>query len=102
MEKIIAIILIVVCLCLAGCSGHCVRVEGTYEGISGGVEYCFDKAKSDKAGAPVFKDGKGESIFGIGKDTLRKIWDRIRGVEASAVARDDAELMRRILGKLKE
>jgi len=48
-----------------GCTGrHCIKIGGTYEGIDGNLEYCWDEAKSADAGVPVLSGDSG-TLFGF-------------------------------------
>ena len=63
--KKLTIVLIMSSLTLMGISGcmagkHCIAVDGSYDGIEGGIEYCYDAGKSEEVKAPVYvsPDGK--------------------------------------------
>jgi len=66
-----SMIILICVLILAGCSGkQCIKVGGSYDGIDGNVEYCWDGTASDKAGVPVLKDSKGSESLILSKDSL--------------------------------
>lgn len=87
MKNLKLFVLLFVCLAIAGCSGarHCLKVGGEYKGIDGEFEYCLDFPKSEKAGVPVLSDPGGENLlFGLGKDLISKIYNKIAGKPAPA------------------
>jgi len=63
---------------LAGCGRHCIAVDGSYKGIDGQVEYCFDYGASKVSGVPSFKNGEGTTYFGFDKEFLEKIENKIK------------------------
>ena len=88
--SILIILGLVLCIGSLGCgTGHCIKVGGTYKDFGGSLEYCFDKAKSQEAGAPAFTGDKSGTVFGIDKDTIDKIKDALKdklGIGAKALS----------------
>jgi hypothetical protein len=68
--------IICICLALAGCSGSCLRIGGSYNGIDGSIEYCFSQEKSDAVGVPVLEGDK-EDSYVITDDQVEKILDLV-------------------------
>lgn len=72
-RTVLSIVVIVMCLFLFGCSGkHCIKVGGSYEGIQGDLEYCFDYVKSQEAQHPVYSNEK-DSVVLISESNAQKI-----------------------------
>ncbi|RLD10037.1 MAG: hypothetical protein DRI56_03175 [Chloroflexota bacterium] len=66
---------------LIGCAGrHCIGVDGSYKGVDGQIEYCFDLENSKKSGVPTFRNGESHLLFGLEPGFLEDIEDALRGV----------------------
>ena len=66
----------------AGCeSGGCIKVGGSYQGVAGDVEYCFN---GKGTGAPAFtettEDGTEKEFFGFTEDQLNGILEKITDI----------------------
>lgn len=94
---IVAIILLFTVLSCIGCSGHCIKVGGSYQGIQGDVEYCFSQEKSDKNGIPTLESGGLDKIV-VDESTLDKLLGKIEG----ATSKEKKSLKSRIEDILKK
>lgn len=58
MSKILFIFVVYILVgFLSGCAGkNCVKIGGGYEGVEGGIEYCYDPVKSQALQTPVFQN----------------------------------------------
>jgi len=77
------LILVVFVMVFAGCNGgHCIKVGGTYQGVSGDVEYCFDTGKSEGLGVPVFDElmdtGETTELFSFTEDQINEILEKVK------------------------
>jgi len=96
--------IILLCIFIAGCAGHCIRVGGSYKDYSGDLEYCFNSQKSKDTGVPVIEEtketGETKDFFGFDMDQIKSIYDRVKGVTASSesrAVRDDEDVIRELL-----
>lgn len=65
-------------IAISGCSGRqCLKVGGSYDGISGNIEYCFDQDASTKEGVPAFSDIGGNKLYIITSGQLDDIKNKI-------------------------
>jgi len=73
MKTIATILFSIAILMCVGCAGDCIKMGGTFEGISGELEYCVDKGKSKTEGTPVLTAPSGEKLFSVGETFLDQI-----------------------------
>lgn len=75
-----------------GCAGnHCIK--GEYQGI--GFEYCYDPIQSQAVEGPIFHSPGGK-VFGFKREEIRKIYEKMGGVEAKKNPHGPEELVARI------
>lgn len=88
-------------LALAGCGKHCIAVDGSYQGIDGKIEYCFDSQTSLQEGLPVFYGEEGQ-LFGLTEDQVKAIVEKIKGKLGIASAMTHNSLIGELMALLKE
>jgi hypothetical protein len=76
-----------------GCAGkNCIKVGGTYQGIDGSVEYCYDSGASKEAGKTVLQGTDGASVVLSPKD-VATVLKLVGTSEASAKLTGDYRLL---------
>jgi len=61
-------------ICASGCGmNHCIKLNGEYNGFSGGVEYCFSPAQSKNVGRPVVQDSAGKKSLLLSESDVERI-----------------------------
>ena len=92
---LIAIFVVVFC----GCAGDCIRVGGSYDGIDGTLEYCFNGTETRSAGVPAFKTGD-KMIYGFDEEQVAMLVEMIEmnvGTMRAADIRKAGHPVRQIL-----
>lgn len=68
---------ILLCLCVAcflGCTGHCIKFEGTYDKFSGGLTWCKDVPLTNANGRETLENKEsGEKALLIKEKEIEKI-----------------------------
>jgi len=71
------VLVLLLVLLVFGCAGnHCISVGGEYKGVEGALQYCFDKADSEKKGIPVLSEKSPEGtkkMYALDSDQVKKI-----------------------------
>jgi transcriptional/translational regulatory protein YebC/TACO1 len=84
----------------SGCNmKHCLKVDGNYKGIEGGVEWCFDGVGSKELERPVVTDGK-EVFVGISEADAEKI-NSLIGDDYSTKTKESETNIIKLLKRLK-
>ena len=67
-------ILICLLFCCTSCTkSFCVKVDGSYEGKTGGVEYCYSPSDSSLVNMPVFTSSSGIKSVLLNEQELENI-----------------------------
>jgi len=70
--KVFGILILI--LFATGCSGRqCLKVGGSYDGISGNIEYCYDSKASSQVGVPALVDSQGKTSYLLGEQEIEKL-----------------------------
>lgn len=87
-------ILVTLCilgLVFGGCSGmHCIKVGGTYGGVTGDLEYCYNAGKSSEVGTPVFENKEGSELIAVPKKELEEVADQLENKAGADVKTSSA------------
>lgn len=61
---------------LSGCNAkHCIKIGGTYDGINGNLEYCYDQ--QSKEARPVLEAQNGSKLIVLTEQDAQKIVSKI-------------------------
>lgn len=78
MFKINRILLLIMMLFSAACgSNHCIKFNGEYQGVVGGVEWCYNPVKSEINKRPTFIDTNGKEVVAFGSEDVASIWAKL-------------------------
>jgi hypothetical protein len=71
---ILTLSILILSICIIGCTGqHCIKVGGSYQGVDGNFEYCWNSEKSNELQKPVLTGSDGKNIIGITEEDAAKI-----------------------------
>lgn len=79
---------------ISGCgTGSCIKIGGSYQGISGDIEYCFNGQKTEAVGRPVLENTKdaSQSLLGITDTDIDKILGSIQDKVKDAIGIKEAK-----------
>ena len=71
------IMIIAILALLTACAGnHCIKVGGSYDGVTGELEYCYDETSSKETGITVLS-GDSEKAVLLNEKQVSKLLEKV-------------------------
>jgi len=93
MKILVKLVLFVIMMLLVACSNveQCISLSGDYKGINGQIDYCWNKAASEKAGTVILDGSDGAQLIGIDEEQLKEVNDAIESKIAGSISAKETE-----------
>lgn len=102
--KMIKILLCLICITFCACAGkHCVAIGGTYDGVQGTMEYCFDaKATDSNDGVATLIGPDGKQNYLINEDEAKKLEAVLEQAQPVSAAAAGTSTIKRLLSHIQK